>query len=106
MPGQLALAAADIEHGCQALGRKPPCDPFVHVGGERVPSKHGARQPEAVGIAVVVGLDRGGRRLVHPAIVASKRFPGGATLGARSEPESERVNGNFRGAWLGRPASV
>jgi hypothetical protein len=32
VPGQLALAAADVEHRRQAL--EPPRDPLVHVGGD------------------------------------------------------------------------
>ena len=61
MSCELALAAADIEDGHQPLVHKAPCDAFMHVGAERVQSMHRAREPEAVGIPVVVGRDRPGR---------------------------------------------
>ena len=46
VPGQFALAAADVEHRRQAL--EPPRDPLVHVGGERQVALDRIRVPENV----------------------------------------------------------
>jgi hypothetical protein len=55
-----------------------------------VPSKHRARQPKALGILVVVGLDRGARRLIHPASCCEQRLPGRATHTPRLQPKRAR----------------
>ena len=84
MPGELSLAAADIEHGRHLLVHEAPCNAFVHVRCERVPSKHGTRQAEAVRIPVIVGRDRAWRRLVghrsHCCGQRSRERPAGTIL--------------------------
>jgi hypothetical protein len=80
--GQLPLAAADIERRREALDHEAPRNAFVDVGSERVPSKHRARQPEALGIAVVVRLDRGRAEARPPGNCCDQSFPRRATLGA------------------------
>jgi hypothetical protein len=88
--GQLPLDAADIQDRRQALDHLAPRDAFVDVGSERVPSKHRARQPKALGILVVVRLDRGARRLIHPASCCEQRLPGRATHRPRLQPKRAR----------------
>ena len=65
MPRQRPLAAADVEDGRQPLLHEASGDPFVYVGRKRVPALHGSREPEPIGIPVVVGRYRPPRRLIR-----------------------------------------
>jgi hypothetical protein len=103
------LQISDVSH-------ETPCNACVHVGRQRVPAKHEARQTEAVGIAVVIRRDRPGQRVVgHRTIVAircvilppavTRLAPGSESIGCdREAPASDDLHPRRR-ALRGRPAT-
>jgi hypothetical protein len=93
--------ARDADLPASGPEKEAPRDAFVDFGSERVAPKYRARQPEAPAVAVVVGLDRGGRRLVHPSSGASEDSLHAQTI-ALAVGRKRARQWLLRGSWLGR----